>query len=124
MGWFIPQSSSSWLSRQIGPLPTRVWCHLRQPDASCLQRFALSLTHTFRRMLLSFLQSPRRALFGNLLCRLAYSHTVSGRMVATRLFSELPRRVLLGNWTYRYWGFSEAQNEKRAHRERAVKWKL
>src|SRR5215207_2558779 len=51
--WFIPQSSSSWLTRQIGPLPTRVWCHLRQPDASCLQRFALLLTHTVRCMLLT-----------------------------------------------------------------------
>src|SRR5215207_1344078 len=76
MDSFIPRSSSSWLPRQIGPLPTRVWCHLRQPDASSLQRFALLLTHTFRCMLLSFLQSPRRALLGNLLCTLAYSYGI------------------------------------------------
>jgi hypothetical protein len=47
-------------------------------------------------MLLSFLQSPRRALLGNLLCTLAYSYG-TGSMVAARLFTGLPRKVLLGN---------------------------
>src|SRR5215212_1857020 len=42
--------------------------------------------------------SRREGLFSGTCFVGSRTHTVSGRMEAARLFSELPRRVLLGNW--------------------------
>src|SRR5215207_6668854 len=96
MDSFIPRSSSSWLPRQIGPLPTRVWCHLRQPDASSLQGIC-TFIDPHRSMYASY--SRREGLFSGTCYVRSRTHMVSGRMVAARLFTGLPRRVLLGNLT-------------------------
>src|SRR5215217_6602863 len=97
MGWFIPQSSSSWLPRQIGPLPTRVWCHLRQPDASSLHSGLHSYGPTPFDVCFLASYSRREGLFSGTCFVRPHTCSISGRTVAARLFSELPRRVLLGN---------------------------